>query len=564
MDGDPTTMNLLALGLMLFVALAFGAMGTFARLPKVTSYLLAGVAVGPFVLNWVSIGSTHAFEPLTEMAISLVLFQLGTYFQLRRVSRIFRRVLHYSFWEMAVTFFLVTLGTWLVGPSWEIALLLGALALATAPATTVLVFKELESEGPITEHAHAMVALNNLTSIVLFELLFVGIHFFHGKLEYPVAVELRHLARDLLGSAVLGILAGLWVSFFIGITSKNFRLMLFLSTTILVLGICHALNVPYLLTFLAMGTMVANSSYHGRQLIADSGRTVGFLCIIFFVTHGVELDLEAFTQVGLLGVTYLILRGVGKYVGVYLGGRRYQGEEPTVQRWMGLTLWSQAGAAIALAAIAVERDPALGHPIQTIVLGTVVVFEIVGPLLIRAAAIHGGEVPLAHAVVHTSFDLPDQLRRIGNGILIGLGRNPWKDRPQEELTANELMRKNIRPIRHNVTFDEVVQVIEHSHDNLFPVVGDEEKLVGVIRYRDLSSALFDPALGNLVRAADLTTAAWYTFYPETPIVEIQDRFNLTKDDCIPVVESKESGRFLGIVRRRDLMRHQLRSQPKNK
>ncbi len=171
---------MLTLGLLMAAALVAGGLGEFLRLPKVTSYLLVGMVLGPSVLNWVPPTHVEMMEPLTQLAIALVLFNLGCHFPMARLRRIFGRAVRLSAGELAMTFLLVAVGLMILGESWPAALLLGALALATAPATTILVLKETESEGPVTEYLHALVALNNLASIVLFELLFVAIHLTTG------------------------------------------------------------------------------------------------------------------------------------------------------------------------------------------------------------------------------------------------------------------------------------------------------------------------------------------------------------------------------------------------
>lgn len=554
------TPNLIAsLGVLMMAALIAGGFGTFIRLPKVTSYLLCGMLVGPAVLEWVSSETLHFFKPLTELAISLVLFNLGAHFPLPKLRRILRRSIRFSFGEMAITFMLVTVGIWSLGQPTSFAVLLGVLALATAPATTILVLKELESEGPLTEYSQSMVAMNNMVTIILFELIFVGLHFFRGHLEVPVMYELGYLVRDLFGSILVGVLGGLWISFCYTLVAESRRVVLLVATVILLLGVCHGLDIPFLLTFLFMGGMVANSTYHSRQITTEMDRIAGLLCVIFFVVHGAELDLKAFASVGLVGVAYIVLRVLGKYIGVYLFARNCP-DEPQVRNWLGMTLLSQAGAAIALADIAVDRDPAIGHPLQSIILGTVVVFEIVGPLSIRVAMIRAGEVPLSHVISHSGMEFLDQIQTVWNAILVALGRDPWKQTKPNELKVDQLMRKKVPAVPQTATFDEVVAFIDHSHDNVYTVVNQANELIGVIRYRELGNVLFDPSVSSLVRAADIAAPASRLLFPDNTATDAFSMFSITKDDCIPVVTREEPRILLGVLRRRDLMRQHLRSQ----
>jgi len=549
----------LTLGGLLAAALFAGGFAGVLRLPKVTTYLLVGVLLGPDLLNWIEQEHLELLKPLTKLAISLVLFNLGCHFPLARVRRILRRALRLSAGEMSVTFVLVGLGLPLLGESWSAALLLAALALATAPATTVLVLKETESEGPVTEYTNSLVALNNLVSILLFELLFLGIHFAEGKLAASATIHLGRLAQDVAGSLVLGVAAGLVASYCYTLVDESRRLVLLIALITLLLAVCQLRQMPYLVTFLGMGITVANSSDRTRQVLAELDRLTGLLCVVFFVVHGAELNLRALGEAGLIGLGYIVFRFSGKYFGVRLAttdGR----EEPAVRNWLGMALVAQAGAAIALSEIAVGRDARLGEHIQTIILGTVVVFELAGPILIRQAVLRAGEVPLAHAIRHSSVSLVDPLRTVWNRVLIALGRNPWENRSPEDLTVHELMRTNVASVSQAAPFDEVIAIVEHSRDNTYPVVSSGGELVGVIRYRELSHALFDPALGGLVRAVDLTTPARWVLHPDEPVSRAYDMLQASRDDCIPVVTREEPYRLLGLLRQRDVLRMLLRGQ----
>lgn len=122
------------------------------------------------------------------------------------------------------------------------------------------------------------------------------------------------------------------------------------------------------------------------------------------------------------------------------------------------------------------------------------------------------------------------------------------------------MRKNVKGVPQGATFDDVIAYIEHSRDNTYPVVGRSGELVGVIRYRELSGALFEPALDTLVRAADVTTPARWVLHPDEPVARVQEMFEASQDDCLPVVTREEPYRLVGVVRRRDVLRLLIRKQ----
>ena len=581
----------LILGLLLLAALAAGRIAGSLHLPRVTAYLFAGILLGsPLLARLDSQGPdgaiAHAettsadadakqepFEPLTKLAISLVLFNLGCQFPLARARKILRRVLRLSMGEMTATFFLVFIGLTILGQSWQGALLLGALAVATAPATTILVLKETEAEGPLTEYTNSLVAINNLAAIILFEVLFLGLDFLGGGLAgnagsavQLLGTELGSLVYDLVGSTLIGIACGLLMSLSFTMVPAGQRLVLLLAVLILGLAVCEMADMPYLLTFLAMGTTVANTSDQTRPILAELDALTGVFCVVFFVAHGAELDLTKLGEAKLIGAGYIIFRFAGKYFGAQYAAKKGH-EKPEIQNWLGATLTAQAGAAIALSSIAVARTEATGgelfeicKEVQTVILGTVVVFEIVGPILIRQAVLRAGEMPLAQAIHHPTTGLFDQFRTVSNRLLLAFGRNPHKGRSADDLTIGELMRQNPVSVPETATFDELVDRIEHSRDNVYFIVAEGGELVGLVRYRELSSVLFDPALGSLVRAADVMTIASRMLYPEDPATKAFDIFEHSKDDCLPIVTSEEPHQLVGTLRRRDVLRLLIRGQ----
>ncbi|MEZ6147838.1 MAG: cation:proton antiporter, partial [Planctomycetaceae bacterium] len=224
------------LGLLLGVCLAAGVFADLLRLPKVTAYLLVGLLVGPSVLNWVPEGHAELFEPILEMAMAVVLFNLGCEFTFTKVRRVATRFLSLSAGEISVTFGVVALGLVLLGYSAGTALLLGCLAVATAPATTILVLKEFRSEGPITECTGFLVAMNNFACIVMFELAFLAIHLVQGKLRVPLSEQLGSVLLDIAGSIVLGVLGGLVISYGCGLLKMKRWLVLLVASATFLLG----------------------------------------------------------------------------------------------------------------------------------------------------------------------------------------------------------------------------------------------------------------------------------------------------------------------------------------
>lgn len=546
----------LTLGFLLAAALVAGLIASSIRLPRVTAYLLVGLLLGASVLpeayQWLQQDDIEIFHPIGELAMAMVLFAMGSEFTLYHFRRILPRVTRLSLGELSATIVLVACGLLFVGETWEVAVLLGVLALATAPATTVLVLKESQSDGPVTDFTVAMVAINNLVCVILFEVLLFGIEYAEGRSALPVYGAVGNLFRDLVLSTLLGVAAGVVISYACGLLGQNRWFIMLVAISTLLLGICGTFHYPYLLTFLAMGVTVANTSSHVVQIREELNRFTGLLCVVFFVIHGAELNLQALLAAGVVGSTYIAMRSAGKYLGVFAAASLAK-EGKGVRNWLGSALLSQAGAAIALSAIAIQRDPPLGKHLMNIILGTVVFFEIVGPLLIRNAVLRAGEIPFKQAIYHTTTTAWEELQHLIDNVRTAFGRKQAEEVARDTTVFN-IMRKDVRSVRSSASFKEVVDFIEHSHDNTFPVVNDERVLTGVIRYSDLSDTLFDPGIANLVKADDLAVPAWVVLYPDQPLVEACHELDHTLDDCIPVVTREEPHKLVGLIKRSEALR----------
>jgi Kef-type K+ transport system membrane component KefB len=550
------------LGLLLGVCLAAGVFADLLHLPKVTAYLLVGLLVGPSLLDWVPQGHVELFDPLLKLAMAVVLFNLGCEFTFTKFRRIAAHCLVLSAAEIFTTFTLVTVGLLVFRCSGSMALLLGCLAVATAPATTILVLKEFRSEGPVTESTGFLVAMNNFACILMFEFGFLAIQFTQGSLETSLGPQVGAVLLNISLSILLGIVGGLIVSYGCGFLAFKRWLVLLVATATFLLGVNESLNIPYMLTFFVMGVTVANTSDFKSKIVDELDHMSGLLAVLFFAVHGTELDVGAFLAAGTIGAVYVVFRIAGKWLGVYVAAR-WTNQPMEVRHWLGTCLFAQAGAAIALATIAVDRSPELGKPVQDIILGSVVLFEIIGPLFIRKSLMETGEVPLAQAIHHTTHTPMEQLRNVVDRFRAALRGTGQPMPSRSNVMISNLIRKT-KGIHQSANLDEVVDHIEHSHDNTYPVVDDKMSVVGVIRYPLLSDVMFDHSASMLVRAEDLVSQTDVLLHPDEPASRAFELFQAETDDCIPVVTRGEPHELLGVVRRSDVVHAMITQRRKNK
>ena len=390
-------MNQLAsLGLILLLALLSGHLVKFLRIPEVTGYILAGIAVGPSVLGWVSHENLVALSVFSEVALGLILFSIGSVFDLTRFREIGRRIFFLTLVESSLAAALVIATMVASGQPWQIALLLGAIAIETAVASTLMVLRELDSEGPLTETLMGIMAVNNILCLVAFSLAAAVLDLSPSLTSPGSALNMFYgsmfqLVWTLAGSAALGYLCGLMLASWASrVVEHGETLILLAGTVLLCVGVANLLDLSPMLASLAVGATMVNLSERGRELFKALARTDPPLYAIFFVIAGADLDMSLLGKIGALGALYVFSRAGGKFLGARLGAR-WLGLQPSIQRLLGFGLMTQAGLAIGLTLVVNRRFPEFASTVATIVLSSIVIYEMIGPISTRFALVRSGE-----------------------------------------------------------------------------------------------------------------------------------------------------------------------------
>ena len=392
--------ELTSLGLILLLALLAGHLVKVVRIPEVTGYILAGVALGPSLLGWVSAENLQALQVLSEVALGLILFSIGSVFEFSLFRRLGRQFLKLTLVESALAAVLVTTGVLLLGQPWQVALLLGVIAIATAPASTLMVIRECDSSGPLTDNLLGIIAVNNLFCITAYAVAAAVIDLASGiggrSIFDALYLAAYPLVWQLFGSAAWGYLVGMLLAGWSTQVRETGEMLILLAGSILLcVGVARLLDLSPLIASLAVGATMVNLSRRSHRLFDTLSGTDPPFYAIFFVLTGADLDLALVPAMGVVGLVYVGGRSLGKFAGAVAGARWLQ-LEPTVQRFLGFGLLAQAGLAVGLTLQIEGRYEAYAPSVSTVVLASVAIFEMFGPISTRFALMRAGEAETAH------------------------------------------------------------------------------------------------------------------------------------------------------------------------
>jgi len=381
---------LITFGGLFLVGLLADLAGRRTPLPRVTLLLLTGFVIGPSVLDWLPQFIIAWFPVLTDIALAMIGFLLGQRLTLPSLRKLGRSVLSMSIGEVVLTSVLMFSVLATFGVPVEIALLLAGIAPATAPAATVDIVSEYRAKGKFTNTLLGIVAIDDAWGLLMFSLLLALVQALSG--QGGAADVIVSGAWDVGGALLLGAALGVPMAYLTGrIRPGQPTQAEALGMVLLCAGLAVWANVSYILAAMMLGAVVANlARHHERPFHAIEGIEWPFL-ILFFLLAGATLHVETLAEVGLLGLAYIALRMAGRIMGTRLGGW-LSGTEPTTRQWIGLALLPQAGVAIGMALLAGQRFPELQDTILTVILGSTVFFELLGPVVTRHVLVRVGDI----------------------------------------------------------------------------------------------------------------------------------------------------------------------------
>ena len=380
---------IISVALMLFSGFFLTRITKLLRLPNVTAYIVAGILIGPYCLNLVPQRIIDGTDFLSDIALAFIAFSTGEFFKLDVLKRNGMKVVWITVMEAvlaSVAVFVLTY--WILGLELAFSIVLAALASATAPASTMMTIRQTGAKGDFVDTLLQVVALDDVVGLVLYSVaISVALASLQGAGSFTFATLAKPIVLNLLVMALGGGFGLLMKLLMPSKRSTDNKLIISIALLFSFCGLCALLGISPLLGCMAMGTVYTNIAENGK-LFKQLAYFSPPILLLFFVRSGMSFQLDALvsTQGALngvpllvIGASYFIVRILGKYLGAWLGCWTV-GKSRLVRNYLGLALIPQAGVAIGLAALGARTlGGTMGRDLQTIILASSVLYELIGP-----------------------------------------------------------------------------------------------------------------------------------------------------------------------------------------
>ena len=410
-----TSAILLSLSIALLAGLLLSRLAKLVHLPAVTAYLVAGIIVGPFLIGRIgvsglgfnSLEQLDSFKIICDLALGFIAFSIGNEFRLSQLKKIGKQATVIGIFQAIFTTIIVDavlIAVHFINPELlplSSAIVLGAVATATAPAATLMVVRQYKAKGPLTDILLPVVALDDAVGLVVFAVSF-GIASAMNTGHFDIISMVFNPFLEVLLSLLLGCVMG-WL---FTVCEKHFHSRskrMAVSVTFVMMTVALSqlkfeienVNIAFssLLSCMMLGTVFCNICDFSEELMDRADRWVAPLLILFFVISGAELDLSVFSSIGfvLVGIIYIASRSLGKYFGAGISAKIVKCD-PHIVKYLGITLLPQAGVALGMASQAMELGDESGAVVRSITLFAVLIYEIVGPFLTKIALTRAGDI----------------------------------------------------------------------------------------------------------------------------------------------------------------------------
>lgn len=506
------------------------------HIPQVVGYIVMGVLIGESGLQWVDHSDVIALQPFNQFALGLIGFLVGGELHgsiFKKYGRQFTAIL---LGEGLAAFFLVGISSTLIVEmichSWTIALaagtVFGAIASATDPASTIDVLWEYRTAGVLTTAIVAIVALDDALAMTLYGI-GTGAAQMLAAGQGSIGAELGKVAKELLGSVLLGVLAGFGLNLLLRfLPQKERRLGLALGIILLTISVAACFEMDVILATMSIGILLTNIAPRRSKELFEIVRSFSApIYILFFVLVGARLGIRDMPPwLWSLVAVYVLMRSLGKWLGSFWGGRVSRAE-PVVSRYMGLTLFAQGGVAVGLSIMAsqhlneirINDAMSLGDMIIFTVTATTLVVQLIGPACTRFAVRAAGEVD----------------------------RNITEEDVIAELTVGDVMNPDVQPIPEDLPLTKVIQRFTDNDALVYPVVSTRGRILGVLTFDSLKELLGDSASWQWLVAGDVMQPVSEKTTQPSQLTDVLEDMKRMQVETLPVTRGDGTDSAVGVI-----------------
>ncbi len=526
---------LLLIGSAIFLGTISGKVFQRFKIPQVVGYIILGVVIGKSFLHIFEGEIVQSLQPLVNFTLGIIGCVIGSELKGSVFKKYGGSIYTILFAEGLLSFFLVAALVTLITHKLYLGLILGAIASATDPASTISVLWEYKAKGPLTRTLTSIIALDDGLALVIYGLVSVFSKAMILGQKFSWWQGLGVPILEILECLALGALSALFVVKVSKHIKEETLLISFIFGVICAgVGLSMYLHLDLILSSMAFGATMANLLPKvSEKIFGTIKEMTTSLYILFFVAIGAQLDIHTFLNVSLLGiiVAYLVARSSGKIFGAMLGGFLTKAKKEVTQ-YTGLCLFTQGGVAMGLA-LSISHNLSQTGPegqqvgllIINVVAATTFVVQLLGPPLVKYGITKAGE----------------------------RGRNVTKEDVIEALKVSDIMDKKFIPIQSATNLHQIIQIVKKEDSFNYPVVDKKGSLYGVITMKELKDALFENDLENFILAGDISIPARFVLLPDQPLNNAFEIFNKRSLEFVPVIESQDSKVIVGIVEHRSLM-----------
>jgi Kef-type K+ transport system membrane component KefB len=359
------------------------------NLPNVTGFIIAGVILGPYVLHIIPRDVIKHMGFISDISLAFIAFSVGKFFKLKVFRTMGANVIIITLLESLFAGVLITLSLhFIFNLNWDFCLLLGAIATATAPASTMITIRQYHAKGKFITTLLQIVAFDDVVCLFIYSVASVYVSINDRAIFNALEIALPIIYN--IGALAIGFLCGFLLSKLITPSrSKDNRLILTIMLILGITGCCAIVNISSLLSCMVFSTVYVNLT-KDKKLYKQLNQFTPPILSIFFIVSGMSLDITSFKGLGLVGVCYFLIRIIGKYLGAYTGCLINKMDKK-IRNYLGLALIPQAGVAIGLAFLGQRMLPEkLGNMLLTIILSSSVLYELVGPVCAKIAILKSG------------------------------------------------------------------------------------------------------------------------------------------------------------------------------